>query len=282
MKRFFLILMVLITASNFAFAGNLSDRVNQMVNTYWQANEALFKGEPKLYLQKNDEVKKIADSIANDITNALKNNDDSLFNEYVTIYNQLKSPELLEVLNLVADQIKEYKGIVYRDLTPDTNFPGYGYAEPGYVYRRGEELKREVLSVYWKRLQKVYEKNTSFRVQLELNAALQLAASGAVVQKIGKPINININGNIKTVVECQVTVKNATTVNETVKYQRTKVWFRLYRAEKSFWNSIGLGSYEWQAVGKTYQIFDEESGLPVVELPNQTNQSPKPTYPDKE
>jgi hypothetical protein len=266
----FMLVALIIVAPAFSNASTLNTQVNQMITTYWEANNALYAKDMKAYLSKNDQLREQANVISAEIIKGLKNNDNTLFNEYVKIYNELKSPETLSVLNMVADQVKEYSHT--RDLTPGTNFPGYGYAEPGYVYRRGEELPNpQVLSVYWKKITKTYQKGTKFHVNVEVGANANFGGN-ADVKLVGKG-TVNIGGQIKNVNEYEVTVNETTNTACTVKYQKKKVWYVLYKAKKSIWSSIGFGSYTWTKCGKTYVIIEEESGLPVIENPGQI--SPK-------
>jgi len=263
-----LIVAVVIVTPAFSTEINLQKQVENMITIYWQANDALYNKDMKAYLDKNDQLRELADSISTNIIKGVKNNDMTLYNEYVKIYNDLKKPENLSALNLVADQIKEYAHT--RDLTPGTNFPGYGYADPDYVYRRGEELPNpEVLSVYWKRIEKTYQKGTKFHINMEVGMTANFGEN-ATVKEVGRS-TINIGGNAKEVVELEVTVNENVKTQCTVKYQKKKVWYKLYKAKKSFWSSIGFGSYSWTLCGKTYVIIEEESGLPVIETPGQVS-----------
>jgi len=266
----FMLVALMVVSPAFSNGASMQNQVGQMISTYWQANDALYNKDMKAYLDKNDQMREQADAITAQIIKGLKKNDNTLFNEYVRIYNEEKTPENLSVLNLVADQVKEYAHT--RDLTPGTNFPGYGYADPSYVYRRGEELPNpEVLSVYWKRIEKTYAKGSKFHINMEVGMTANFGKD-ASVKEVGKT-TMNIGGNAKEVVELEVTVNETVKTQCTVKYQKKKVWYKLYHAKKSFWGSIGLGSYTWNICGKTYVIMDEESGLPVIEIPGQTSPS---------
>ncbi|MDD2715266.1 MAG: hypothetical protein PHW04_05165 [Candidatus Wallbacteria bacterium] len=255
--------LALLFAVNAATTSDMERRVFSMVNDYWKAVDLISKN-PELNLTAMDKVKAEADLIANEIITALEKDDALPYYNFVKLYNRSdirKAPEFTAPLNLIADQVIEYKKA--RDLTPDSYFPGYGYADPNFVYRRGEEASTEVLSVYWKRIERTLEAGKKFSMQIEVGASAQFGGS-ADVKEIGPRETVNIGGSIKEVVMCEITVKDTIKTLCTIKYQNVKTFFKLYKAEKTWW---GMSHGDWIECGKTYQIFDEESGLPVVEVP---------------
>lgn len=241
-------------------AADLENQMFSLVDSYWKACDSVHKNAD---LSALDNVRLQADVIADQITSALDRGDSSEYKAFVNLYAQHvnASPELAEPFNLVADQIIEYGKT--KDITPDSYFPGYGYADPKYVYRRGNELENEVLSVYWKHIERTFETGKTFRIKLEVGANANFGAD-AEIKEVGAKESLNIGGNIKEVVECEVTMKDTVTTTCTVKYQKRKTWFTLLKAEKTW---LGMSHGDWVECGKTYQVFDEESGLPVVEIP---------------
>ncbi|MDD5089924.1 MAG: hypothetical protein PHQ23_03310, partial [Candidatus Wallbacteria bacterium] len=151
---------------------------------------------------------------------------------------------------------------------PDTYFPGYGYAEPGYVYRKGEELSKETLSVFWKKIERTLEAGKKYNMLIEVGMTAQLGGSASIVE-LGT-VNVNVGGSMKEMMQIEVTAKETVKTICTVKFQKDKVWFNLYRAQETWW---GMSHADWEQIGKTYTIMEEESGLPVIETPDQP--SPK-------
>ncbi|MDD2715265.1 MAG: hypothetical protein PHW04_05160 [Candidatus Wallbacteria bacterium] len=258
-----LMVLMLVVLSVPAFASDMDLRVFNMVHQYWNAVDAVYNGQADKADTALNAVEAEATVIAEEIIAGMEAKDFTLYKEFVAIYNQPeihKAPEMREPLNLIAGKIYEYQ--IARDYTPDTYFPGFGYAEPGFVYRKGEELSREVLSVYWKKIDRILEKGKKFSLQLEVGAAASFGGSADVVQT-GTPISMNVDGHIKEVVQCEITVKETIHTICTIKFQKVKVFFNLYKAEKSWWGGHG----DWSICGKTYEMQDEESGLQVVEVP---------------
>lgn len=145
----------------------------------------------------------------------------------------------------------------------DEYFPGYGYAEPGYKYRKGKEIGREYKGSQWQ-----YEEqtlSTTWNVELVVTIDIvqilkNMLSSGAITNlNVGPQYEINMNG-IPTLV-CKVTfnrVKSLVTkINR--KFDVNKVWFELWRAKYN-----GFTTGPWELCGKTYEIIYEPSGENVV------------------
>lgn len=261
----FLLFALIITPVS---ASDLEINVFRMIDSYWFSVDAAASGKDDHALDAYDKTVQMASEISKQIIQGLEKNDKTLFNEFIALYNREdihNAPELREPLNLIATDIIEYHKTISKDLTPETYFPGFGYAEPGFVYRKGEEINREPLSVFWKKIDKTYEAGKKFRIQLEVGMTGAFGAN-AEVKEVGPKTSLNIGGSIKEVVECEVTVKETIVTSCTVKFQKTKVFFKLYKAKKTW---LGLSYGEWEECGKTYEVQEEESGLPVVEMPNQ-------------
>lgn len=184
--------------------------------------------------------------------------DNTRFNEFCSIYGNL-STEHRELLTPVIDQFVE-RG------TDPTNFPGYGYPDPDYVYRKGRELERIFLSAYWRTENKTLEQSKHVETSMELSVAAgwgqQNTANGNIENfKIGSTSNINIDGEMKTMCKVTFTTKTTLITECIVKFQRTKVWYELFHAKKGF---LGMWQGDWALCGKTYEVAEEETGEQVI------------------
>lgn len=133
----------------------------------------------------------------------------------------------------------------------DTYFPGYGYAEPGYAYRKGREVAREPRGSTW-----VNEDKTilaSANVELDISASLlphfrELERTGAirnlVVHRARAGLKITFQASQNLVIKTRR------------RFEVTKIWFELKRAKGDPWWTTG----PWEAVGRTYEIVDEPTG----------------------
>ncbi|MDD2717865.1 MAG: hypothetical protein PHW04_18410 [Candidatus Wallbacteria bacterium] len=208
-------------------------------------------------------VKSEAALISDRVIEKMKKSDNSEYNELVKLYNKhvKAAPELREPFNLVADDVVEYQKSL--GLMRQEYFPGYGYAEDGpygYKYRKTNELSLEVISVYWKKVDETIENGKTKKLVLEVELAANFDP-GAVLKAVGIPFEIKVEGKTKMVCEYEVTAKKTTTTSCNKKMQTVKIWFQLQRAKKvwPFWG-------KWKDCGKTYDMVEEESSLPVAEI----------------
>ncbi|MDD5089920.1 MAG: hypothetical protein PHQ23_03290 [Candidatus Wallbacteria bacterium] len=208
-------------------------------------------------------VKDQAAKISHSVIRKMKSSDLTEYKELVRLYNLhvQSAPELRDPFNLVVDDIVEYQKS--RSLNSREYFPGYGCSEDGpfgYRYRRTRQLSSKVLSVYWKKISETIEKGTTRRMTLDSSMVAKLAGQ-AVLEAIGKPFEINVDGETKPVCEYNVTFQKNVAMESSQKFQKVKVWFRLQRARKFLWIFWG----NWNDCGRTYDISEEESDNPVTE-----------------
>jgi len=158
--------------------------------------------------------------------------------------------------------IQEYKGVLteaeFREY-----FPGYGYTEPGYKYRKGREVERENKGITWQ--SEEHSITTTFNVELTINIDLLgilqgLLSSGVIKDlKVGPKFETNVNGQPMIVCKVSFQVIKAITTKTNRKFEVNKIWFELLRAKISGWT---VGPFE--LCGKTYEIINEPTGEEVV------------------
>lgn len=137
-------------------------------------------------------------------------------------------------------------------------FPGYGYAKPGYTYRKGEEVGREFLYAYWK--EEVIDEFTSMEKELTIEVKLLAKLKLAIPELIeGVKAEVDIDGTIHEVVKIRVKKELKIHTKQKLKLGVEKIWFKLYEAKKKWW-----GDLEWKYAGKTYQHDTVPTGEQVI------------------
>lgn len=142
-----------------------------------------------------------------------------------------------------------------------TNYPGYGYAEPGYQYRVGVEVERNFLQAFWQRERRTFEREKEFTLSYTAEFAASLTADLEILE-ILKVAKIEIGGKIVTVFTARVRTRETLETECTVKYEKTKVWYQISRAKKQL-----FGTPAWEVCGKTYKIVQEATGEEVQQAP---------------
>ncbi len=142
-------------------------------------------------------------------------------------------------------------------------FPGYGYTEPGYKYRKGRELDREFKGVTWQLEEHSISTtwNVNLTVSIDLVNILTGMVTGGMIKNLTVSEQFSINVNGQPMIVCNVSFQriNAITTKTNRKFEINKVWFELLRAKTSGW-STG----DWEYTGKTYEILQEPTGEEVV------------------
>lgn len=148
-------------------------------------------------------------------------------------------------------------------------FPGYGYGEPGYNYRKGKEIDSEFLNAYWQDEEKVIETATHFEgaIDFKLGAGLREAPGVTNYRELSAPFNLDIGGHIMLAIKVSFDSSVRITTKNRKKYAQTKVWFELLRRKSGF-----FGGGEWEACGKTFEMQDLYTKQEVISEISSINQ----------
>ena len=139
----------------------------------------------------------------------------------------------------------------------DTYFPGYGYVEPGFAYRKGREVAREYKGTTWVEEDRTI--TTSGSVELVIDFSLiphlrQLEAEGVIKNlKIGEAVE-------RTSVKVTFQASQTIVVKAKRKFDVNKIWFELLRAKGDPWWT----TTPWEVCGRTYEIVNEPTGDVLV------------------
>ncbi len=143
-------------------------------------------------------------------------------------------------------------------------FPGYGYTEPGYKYRKGRETKREYKGVTWQ--QEEHSISTTWNVNLTVSIdvlnILKGWLTGGLIKnlKVSEQFQMNVGGQPMICFNVTFQRVNAITTKTNRKFEINKIWFELLRSKSSGWSNSG----EWEKTGETYEILHEPTGEEVV------------------
>lgn len=135
-------------------------------------------------------------------------------------------------------------------------FPGYGYATPGYQYRKGKELKREFLYAYWvdEEIEEETSESKEYTFEAKLYAKLKVDL-GPAMELIGSA-NVDIGGELTYVKKVKMSKSYKIKMKQKRKFGYDRVYVELYEAKK--------GSSKWKLVGKTFQFDRWPTGEQVV------------------
>jgi len=165
-----------------------------------------------------------------------------------------------EILDFLKSEASNGRPVVDPKLLDDESraqyFPGYGYADPNYIYRKGREIQDETISTYWQEETKVWESNKHFEGVIDFKLAAELKATTANFKELSEPFKLDIGGHLTLCIKVSFDVKESLTTKATKQYAVHKIWFELFRADRNYWSSP-----KWELCGKTYELHDLPTGL---------------------
>ncbi|MBF0548231.1 MAG: hypothetical protein HQM08_27590 [Candidatus Riflebacteria bacterium] len=143
-------------------------------------------------------------------------------------------------------------------------FPGYGYTEPGYKYRKGLEVSREDKGFFSQTDEQTITSNLSVDLTVTLdilNLLKGMLAKGTIQNLVVKEKSTaDVNGVPTIVFKVSFSLVKSLVTKTTRRFEVTKVWFELSRAKEQ-----GFGGYgPWEVCGKTYEIINDPTGDAVV------------------
>lgn len=259
MKKLIVLSLMISMISVAGFCSPVSESVCETLRNGWAISQAM-----------NDNVD---DATLNDLSIKYKDSVDALIDlvskdqniiEFANIYAE-KDLYNKGLLNPVIDEIKDNEEIMSlirdKEYGADTTpFPGYGYPEPGYNYRKGKELSRDFLSAFWRDEERLLETNQENELTIELKFLADftngIKNEGKGEVKSMENVNIKVNGELKQAVKIKYSIKKALRVRCKVRFQKTKVWFELFKQKKAPWYAPWQNN-AWEICGKTYNIVEE-------------------------
>lgn len=281
LKSLFVVSLVLICTGAFADVANSQAtsvsqfelRVYQAIHNYWDVQDNFMnyikdqtdENEAK-WIESMDRHSKSSILIGKSVLKTLKVNEHSQVEMLSRIYKDLPVAARCSMFDILGymkvesqqDASKYLNSKQFREY-----FPGYGYSDPGYKYRKGHEVDREYKGVTWQSEEQSI--STTWNVHLTISIDLMKIltgwlSSGAIKNlKVGKQYNMDVGGQPMIVCDVSFQRIKAITTKTNRKFEINKVWFELLRAKSSVW-STG----DWEKCGKTYEILQEPTGEMVV------------------
>lgn len=142
-------------------------------------------------------------------------------------------------------------------------FPGYGYTEPGFKYRKGREVEREYKGQTWQSEESSITTtwNVELTVTLDILNILKGWLTGGIIKnlQVKEQYETTMNGTPMIVFKVTFQLVKAIVTKTNRKFEINKVWFELMRAKSS-----GFSTGPWELVGKTYEILHEPTGEDIV------------------
>jgi len=294
MKKSLSLVLVLLLAIFFAtpafaimpdedMSGYEARTVNKIICLYWDALDVMnqiesVKGDnvdlankyKKIVRELNDSCNELA---ANVIYNMDKNNLSSL-KKFSDIYKIKQVPErqpLYLACSSIISKVKsdilsnrpEIKGTVFASVEQFAAeyFPGYGYGEPGFKYRKGKELSSEFLNAYWQEEEKTMESAKHFEGTIDIKIAAELKNNPHIgnFKELGEPFKVDVGGHIVLCIKVSFDTMVKIVTRSKKKYAQTKVWFELLRRQSSV-----FGDASWEVCGKTYEMHDIYTNEEIV------------------
>lgn len=272
------VLLVLALTPAFANPATKVDRAeslaNGLVSLHWQMNEALYQAGQNPGTAAQETVEKLAKIY------------DATCTEMSKLLLTCLDPQDRAPLARVSDVYKSHDAVTRMAFYPALQqlrfavlhsdqptmteaefrdyFPGYGYTEPGYKYRKGREIDRENKGVTWQSEEQTIQ--STFNVKLVINIDLldifKGMVGGGIIRdlRIGKEFTQHVGGQPMICVEISFQLVKSIVTKTNRKFDVNKVWFELLRAKIGSWGSVG----EWEVCGKTYEILHEPTGEAVV------------------
>lgn len=246
----------------------LQKRLAEAVSVYWESRDLLEKSpanEPEVEAKFNDLSKRLKEAnrwFGGEIVSALTNADWDEFRLFARAYASVAPearPAFKEALDMGAAAYLQVP------LPPNAGefkeyFPGYGYGEPGYRYRRGKELRRDYKGDFWQYEEHVYAKETTHTVMVSIDVLgilKGLLGQGLISNlSVGEPQTIPVNGDFVIAYQATFTTMQSMTTKAHRQYEVYRVWFELMRTQDSGWNPNPI----WETCGETFQIMYEPTG----------------------
>jgi len=258
---------------------DLQTRIFRVVDLNWRAAEALVDGSEEAHDRALAAFERETKDLGTALSEAVAGNDHEALDLAGSIWRSLDvgaRRALHPALGMVRVAAADSRG-GFNDY-----FPGYGYPEPGYKYRRGLEIEREEKGTTWQYEEHTLTTNKKFdlTVTLDVLGILKKWLSGGILKSLHVREYGNGYYNNQPMIVAHVSLETSETVATRAnrKYDVTKVWFELLRSKDAGWHNSGT----WEKCGKTYEIMQDPTGEVITtgaQLPGQPGQPGLPGQP---
>jgi len=241
--------------------------LHNLLSKYWKANEVIAKyyyhpGELE-NVSEIEELYKEIDSTKKYLLGLYGEERYSPISAFLDEYEKLDATSKRFIYDEILVPLKEYEANT-KSVHPVVStraqqyIPGYGYTDPDYLYKLGREIKSEHVQNFWKKEKRTFESSKKHKIYVKASVAAEWANSGSAGGNVeGFDItgstNYDVNGEVEEFVEVEITLKETVETFAVIMYEKRKVFFELYRANKSFWSWLGNGmDFKWEKAGECF------------------------------
>jgi len=256
------ILMIALTMTTVSATITNNETNWDIIHTYWNVLDLNYKfselkesvSTVENYKKEYTKLENLSITLSDSIISDLKKNDDSSLVKFSNFYKSLEEHQK-PAFEVVIGKIIKYtnsleiqKNVKWGSTA--TLYPGYGYADPKYKYKKGLEVSREVVSSFFQDEEHTVESEKSFEGSLDIEIAAELKNDPSIKEyrEMGEPFKVNLGGHFKFFIKASFITKDKLVTNAKKQYIVNRVWYELFRAKKSAWSSS-----EWELCGKTYE-----------------------------
>lgn len=253
---------------------DLQTQVFKIVGQHWKVQELFYKTtqhDDPIILEEYNEACALFKKQSQDLGKKILTQVEDPNREVIGVISEIYKSLDLMARQALYPSLAYLKGCVNQEFKlPFTDadfreyFPGYGYTEPGYKYRKGREIERENKGVTWQ--SEEHTITTTWKVEititLDLLSILKGMAAGGTIKnlKVHEQYETNMGGEPIFVAKVSFETVKTISTKTNRKFDVNKIWFELLRAKASNWGTPG----PWEVCGKTYEIINEPTGEEVV------------------
>jgi len=267
---------ILFASSAFAFDGlppthplfGVQTRVFSVVHQYWYCSDlqiAYLKNPTQENLAKSDAAtsafKRQSADLGVELRASLRSGTQTI-QLVAEIYRSLPTgakPCLFFTLGALRAESMHPEAAGQTSFAFEEYFPGYGYGDPKYKYRKGREVSRENKGTTWQEESRTVSSqfNAELVIELSLLPSLRNMETAGTIRnlKVGQQFEGAVAGQPTLLVKVSFQAVRSVEIKAHRRYEVNKIWFELYRAKIGLW-----ASGPWELCGQTYEILNEPTG----------------------
>lgn len=259
----------------------LQNRVFRVIDLQWRVNDLMAVAQPadgdKAYDAAVRQLQADNAELGRTVAHALEVKDRQVLEFVADVYGSLDAGARRALFPALQAARADGEAATIDRNAFSEYFPGYGYPEPGYKYRRGREIEREEKGATWQYEEHTISTSKSVKLTVSIDVLgilKSLLGLGKITRLVvGREYTSYYNGTPMIVVDVAFTAAETIFTKTNRKYDVSKVWFELLRSNDAGWHNSGT----WEVVGKTFQIMMDPTGETItteVQIPGGSSPTP--------